>query len=161
MNAIVAFLYHLTVLTKILTKQSNYLQKNSNILFITRLSYSLLQEILHLMQTHHQRSERNIAMKNIYVGKLPKDITKEDICQLFSLNQTSYLRGRCSIDFSINNKTGKFKGFTFIRAPAHILNELMKIDGIAYHGEKLKSLNQLEKKPTTTLQMNLKDLSQQ
>ena len=35
----------------------------------------------------------------------------------------------------------------------------MKLDGIAYHGEKLKSLNQLEKKPTTTLQMNLKDLS--
>ena len=54
--------------------------------FITRLSYLLLQEILNLIQTHHQRSERNISMKNIYVGKLSKDITKEDICQLFSLN---------------------------------------------------------------------------
>ena len=59
-------------------------------------------------------------MGNIYVGYLTEDINKEDICELFGLNSTPYLRDKCNIDFPINNKTGKFKGFAFIRAPAHI-----------------------------------------
>ena len=74
------------------------------------------------------------------MGNLPKDITKQDICELFCLNSTSYLRDTCNIDFpiSINNKTGKFKGFAFIRAPAHITNELIKLDGIAHHDNELR-----------------------
>ena len=35
-----------------------------------------LQEIVHPIQTHHQRSEQNIAMKNIYVGNLLEGATK-------------------------------------------------------------------------------------
>ena len=93
---------------------------------ITRPCSSQLQEISHTIQTHHQRSERNIAMKNIYVGNLPEDINKQDICELFGLNSTPYLRDTCNIDFPINSKTGKFKGFAFIRAPAHISDELTK-----------------------------------
>ena len=87
---------------------------------------------------HHQRPEQNIAVKNICVGNLPEDITKQDICERFSLNSTSYLRDTCNIDFPINNKTGKFKGFAFIRAPAHITDELIKLDGIAYHDNELR-----------------------
>ena len=52
---------------------------------------------------------------------------------------TSYLRDTCNIDFPINNKTGKFKGFAFIRAPAHITDELIKLDGIAYHDNELRA----------------------
>ena len=69
------------------------------------------------------------------MGNLPEDITKQDICELFGLNSTSYLRDTCNIDFSINNKTEKFKGFAFIRAPAHITDELIKLDDIAYNNE--------------------------
>ena len=65
-------------------------------------------------------------MKNIYVGNLPEYINKQDICELFDLNSTPYLRDTCNIDFPINSKTGKFKGFAFIRAPAHISDELTK-----------------------------------
>ena len=72
---------------------------------------SQLQKILHPTQANHQRPEQNIAVKNIYVGNLPEDITKQDICEVFGLNSTSYLRDACNIDFPINNKTGKFKGF--------------------------------------------------
>ena len=99
-------------------------------------------------------------MGNIYVGYLTEDINKEDICELFGLNSTPYLRDKCNIDFPINNKTGKFRGFAFIRAPAHITDELTKLDDIAYHDNELwlKTLHQLEKEPTTTLQMNLKSL---
>ena len=77
-------------------------------------------------------------MKNIYVENLPEDITKQDICELFDLNSTSYLRDTCNIDFPINNKTGKFKGFAFIRGPAHITDELIKLDGIEYHDNELR-----------------------
>ena len=72
-------------------------------------------------------------MKNIYVGNL-----LEDICELFGLNSTSYLRDTCNIDFPINNKTAKFKSFAFIRAPALITNELIKLDGITYHDNELR-----------------------
>ena len=100
---------------------------------IARPCSSQLQEISHPIQTHHQRSERNIEMKDIYVDNLPEDITKQYICEIFGLNPTSHFRDACNIDFPINNKTGEFEGFAFIRAPAHITDELIKLDGIAYH----------------------------
>ena len=81
---------------------------------------SQLQKISHPNQAHHQRPEQNIAVKNMYLGNLPEDITKQDICELFGLNSTSYLQDTCNIDFPINNKTEKFKGFAFIRAPAQM-----------------------------------------
>ena len=54
------------------------------------------------------------------MGNLLEDITKEDICELFSLNARPSLRDACKIDFPINNLTEKFKGFGFIMAPTHI-----------------------------------------
>ena len=81
---------------------------------------SQLQEISHSIQTHHQRSERSIVIKNVYVGNLLEDITKQDICELFGLNARSNLLDACNIDFPINNLTEKFKGFGFIMAPTHI-----------------------------------------
>ena len=77
-------------------------------------------------------------MKNLCVGNLPEDNTKQDICELFGLNSTSYLRDTCNIDFPINSKTGKFKGFAFTRASAHITDELIKLDGITYHDNELR-----------------------
>ena len=77
-------------------------------------------------------------MKNIYTGNLPEDITKQDICELSGLDSTSYLRDVCCIDFPINNKTGKSKGFVFTRAPAHITDELLKLDGVAYRDNELR-----------------------
>ena len=77
-------------------------------------------------------------MKNIYVDNLPEDINKQDICELFGLNLTPYLRDTCNVDFPINKKTRKFKDFAFIRAPAHITDELIKLDGITYHDNKLR-----------------------
>ena len=53
---------------------------------IARPCSSQLQEISHPIQMHHQRSERNIEMKDIYVDNLPEDITKQYICEIFGLN---------------------------------------------------------------------------
>ena len=66
---------------------------------------SQLQKILHPTQANHQQPEKNITVKNMYVGNLPEDITKQDIYEIFGLNSTSHLRDTCIIDFPINNKT--------------------------------------------------------
>ena len=68
-----------------------------------------------------------------------KTSTNKKICELFGLYSKPYLRDTCNIDFSINNKTGKFKGFAFIWAPKHITDELIKLDGIAYHDIELRN----------------------
>ena len=105
---------------------------------VARPYSSQLQKISHPTQAHYQRPEQNTSVKNIYVGSPPEDITKQDVCQLFGLDSTSYLRDTCSIDFPLNDKTGKSKGFAFIRAPAHITDELIKLDGIAYRDNELR-----------------------
>ena len=77
-------------------------------------------------------------MKNIYVGNLPDDINKQDICELFGLTATPYLRDTSNIDFPISSKIGKFEGLAFMGARAHIIDELIKLDGIAYHNNQLR-----------------------
>ena len=54
------------------------------------------------------------------MDNLPEDITKQDICELFGLNSTSFLQDTCNIDLNINNKTRKFEDFAFIRVSAYI-----------------------------------------
>ena len=61
---------------------------------------------------------------------LLEDITKQDICELFGLHSTSCLQDTCNIDFPKNNRT---REFVFTRAPAHIIDEPIKLHGIAYH----------------------------
>ena len=48
----------------------------------------------------------------------------------FDFSLTSYIRDTWNIDFPMNNKTGNFEGFAFIRTPAHVTDELIKLDGI-------------------------------
>ena len=52
---------------------------------VPRRYYSQLQKISHPTQAHDQTPEKNIAAKNIYVGNLLEDITKQDICEPFWL----------------------------------------------------------------------------
>ena len=101
-------------------------------------------------------------MKNIYVGNLSEDITKHDINELFGLYSTFYLRDTCDRDFPINNKTGKLKGFAFIKAPTHIADEPIKLDGIACHNNELRLENaKLTRKRISNNTSNLKGLPQQ
>ena len=67
-----------------------------------------------------------MTLKNISVGNLPKDITQQDICELFHLNSTSYLQDIYNIHFPKNNKNGKFKVFVFIRALTHITEAVVR-----------------------------------
>lgn len=56
---------------------------------------------------------------------------KQDMWELFfDFSLTSYIRDTWNIDFLMNNMTGKFEGFAFIRTLAHVTDELIKFDGI-------------------------------
>ena len=82
---------------------------------------------------------RKISQLKIYMWAIYQKISPSKvICELFGLNQTSYLQDTCSLDILMNSKTGKFKGFDSIRTPAHISDELIKIDVIAYHDNALR-----------------------
>lgn len=42
------------------------------------------------------------------------------------------LRESCSVEMSINEKIGKFRGLAFIACPEHVSNELIKLNGIHF-----------------------------
>ena len=71
-------------------------------------------------------------MKKIYVGNLNKDVTINDLNELFGLKTTRYLQEYCSIELPVNEKTGKSRGFAFISCPDHVCNELIKLNGINF-----------------------------
>ena len=50
----------------------------------------------------------------------------------------SYFQDTCNTDFPINNKTRKFKSFAFIKPPAHVTDEIIKLKGIAYRDNELR-----------------------
>ena len=66
------------------------------------------------------------------MGNLNKDITEEDLNQLFGLKTTVYLRQTCSIEMPLDKNTGKSKGFAFLNVPQHVYNELVKLNGIEF-----------------------------
>ena len=77
------------------------------------------------------------------------------------LNSISYLQDTCNIDFPINNKTEKFNGFAFIRSPEHITDELIKLDGIAYHDNELRveDATLTRQRTSNSISKNLEGLS--
>ena len=58
-----------------------------------------LKEILHPIQTHHQRLERNITTKSKHLSNLLEDITKQNICEFFGLNSACYSLDTCNKRF--------------------------------------------------------------
>ena len=58
-----------------------------------------LKEMLHPIQTHHQRLERNITTKSKYLSNLLEDIAKQNICEFFGLNSACYSPDTCNKRF--------------------------------------------------------------
>ena len=53
------------------------------------------------------QQEQEQVSKKFYVGNLDKDITEEDLNQLFGLKTAVYLRQTCSIEMPLDKNTGK------------------------------------------------------
>ena len=109
---------------KILTTQSNYIYKTRNI---------------HLTHPVLPNNCKNIVFHS---NTLPKNQGnyhyKKYVCGEFTgrYHRTRYLGTQHPIyevhAIYIYNKTGKTKGFAFKRVLAHVVNKLIKLDGITY-----------------------------
>ena len=73
-----------------------------------------------IQKQHRKKSEEKQVCKKLYVGNLNKDITEEDLNQLFGLKTTVYFRQTCIIEMPLDKNTGKSKGFAFLNVPQHI-----------------------------------------
>ena len=90
--------------------------------------------------TTKQRNNRNQSTEKtkLFVGNLNESTTEKDLNELFGLESTSYLREMCRIEMPKNKRTGKSKGFTFLNVPAHVRDEIIKLDGIKYKNQTIK-----------------------
>ena len=87
-------------------------------------------------ETQH-KNKNNSNQKQLYIGNLNTDVVQEDLNQLFGIRYTKYLQDTCSIKMTVNQKTGKNKGFAFITAPEHVYIELIKQNGIEFKEKKI------------------------
>lgn len=70
-------------------------------------------------------------------GNLDPCVSKEDICHLFGLEATSYLRSSCWVELA-TEANGTSKGYGFVSVPEHIAQQLVKFNGIDFYGKDLK-----------------------
>ena len=88
------------------------------------------------------------------MGNLNKDITEEDLNQLFGLKTTVYLCQTCSIEMPLDKNTGKWKGFSFLNVPQHVYNEPLKLNGIEFQNHFIKMEEALTTKQTRGVPLN-------
>lgn len=75
--------------------------------------------------------------KKFFLGNLDPRVSKEDICHLFGLEATSYLRSSCWVELA-TDASGKSRGYGFVSVPEHIAQQLVKFNGIDFYGKELK-----------------------
>ena len=66
-----------------------------------------------------------------------KNVTEQDLIELFGLRTTNYLRNTCRVKLILCSKTNNSRGFAFVNGPEHVLNELVKLKGIEFQEKKL------------------------
>ena len=96
-------------------------------------------------------------VKTPNVGNLNKNVTEQDLIQLFGLRTTNYLQDTCHVKLILCFKTNNSRGFAFVTGPEHVLNELVKLNGIELQ-EKLLVINKAKKKPSTPLLTPLRQI---
>ena len=96
----------------------------------------------HIQKQKYQSSQQlKQTCKKLYVGNLNPNVTEEDINELFGLKSTEYLRQNCSVEMPIDRNTGKSKGFSFLKAPPHVSDELIKLNGFEFQKQSIRTEN--------------------
>ena len=91
----------------------------------------------HIQKQKYQSSQRpKQKCKKICVGNLNPNVTEEDINELFGPKSTEYLCKNCSVAMPIDRNTRQSKGFTFLKVPPHISEELIKLNGFEFQKKK-------------------------
>ena len=87
-----------------------------------------------IQQNQTQKSPQ-VERKRIYIKNLSKTPSEEDIAELFGLITTPYLSGNCFIGVPSGRK---YINHTFITAPEHVCNELIKLNSVTFQDMCLK-----------------------
>ena len=83
-----------------------------------------------------KESNSQNTLKILYVRNLNKNISKEDLYELFGLRNTTYLKKNCCVKIVLS-ESGLSRGLAFITAPDHICTELIKLNGIDFKSHRL------------------------
>ena len=75
------------------------------------------QELSDINQGGNQTTYINREKKELFIGNLHSDATKEDLYKLFGWRLTQYLKENCLVNMTLIYKTEKNKGFAFIVTP--------------------------------------------
>ena len=96
-----------------------------------------------------KNSNDGSIIKTLYVGNLNKNVTDKDLIELFGLQTTNYLGNTCHVKLILCSKTDNSGGFAFVTGPEHVLNDLIKLNGIAFQ-EKVLVLDEAKKEVIDT-----------
>ena len=77
-----------------------------------------------------------LLLPKLSVGNLNKNVTEQDLIELFGLRTTNYLWNTCPVKLILCSKTNNSRGFAFVTGPEHVLNELVKLNETV-SGEKI------------------------
>ena len=105
------------------------------------------QKKLHDVDQHIQKQKCQSSQqlkqncKKLYVGNLNQNVFEENINELFGLKSTKHLRQNCSVEMPIDRNTGKSKGFSFLKAPPHVSDELVKLNGFEFQKQSIRIEN--------------------
>ena len=92
-------------------------------------------------QKYQSRQQLKQNCKKLYVVNLSPSVTEEYISELFGLKSSEYLRQNCSVEMPIDRNTGKSKGFAFLKAPPHVSDELIKLNGFEFQKQSIRIEN--------------------
>ena len=84
-----------------------------------------------------RNQEAGKKKKIMYVGNLHENMTERDLVELFGLWTTNYLLDNCSIEMSKLRQNERHNSHTFVLAPCHVCDELVKLHGFEFHGRKV------------------------
>ena len=86
---------------------------------------------------HNTYNRESNKKKTLFLGNLSSFVTYNDIMGFFGLNATKYVRENCKLDFPINPQTGKNKGCAYLTIPAHVTDEIIKLNNIELKGQQI------------------------
>ena len=94
--------------------------------------------------------EHKPIKSTIIIRNLNTNVTSADIYELFGLNTTAYLRKNCNVSIPLNNMTKELLGYAYLTIPKHIRNEIIKLNGLNFRGQKIIVENLVTKSFRTT-----------
>ena len=73
-------------------------------------------------------------------------------CELFGLKATTHLRDYCNVHMPQLQSSGRHKHYVYIKSLVHYFNEILRLNGVEFHGNKL--IVEIVKTPLRTIYSN-------